>query len=378
MIFPCPFGIELILQLLFTALHPLPQPATPIVPSPMFDPQASDEPPPPSYELSQEVFDQKTRQGIQESLEPLADAPDLWEEWDEAKFEANARTFAETQSSSSSSAPSLPPVTAQQYPKEKTPRPPSPPPPQQEEPAVRPLRIVKKSQSAAYKKAVEASSYQSNTLPGGPAPSSDEGASLARNFSVLSMGRRTPPPMFQTIGPSLDGPDYDEVIMSYVPGDSRPSSPVSVLSTDSYRPPDPPPPQLAESRPNRAAPPPRPPFIQHQPAPRTVPQQRPQHQPPRRRVGFDPMSAYKSKSAFTPGLDPTPERIDPSSFYKWVPLAASICPVSKCLLIHLQFRGLIPPFDRSPALNNHSNVSGLRDVSAVNAVSLTAAHHDTG
>jgi len=280
----------------------------------MFDPNMTDEPPPPSYELSQESFDQKTQQGVQASLEPQPDAHDTWEEWDEAKFEANARALGEG-SASSSSPPTLPPVTAQQYPKEKAPRPLSPPPPQQEEAAVRPLRIVKKSQTTAYQKAVEARSYQSNTLPNGPVPSFDEGASLARSFSVLSVGRSTPPPMFEHVGPSYDGPDYDEVVMSYVPGNSRPSSPMSVLSTDSYRPPIPPPPSMADSRPNMAVPPPPPPTIEHQPAPRPM-GQRSQYQRPGRRIGFDPMSAYKSKPTFSPGLEPTPERIDPASFYK--------------------------------------------------------------
>ena len=264
----------------------------------MFDHQPSDELPPPSYELSQETFEQKTQQGIQASLEHQ---DNLWEEWDEAKFEANARELAQDSASSSTSAPVPPPPTAQQYPKEKAPRPPSPPPPPQEEPAVRPLRIVKKNQAAAYKKAVEASS--SNNPPSGPPSSTDGRASLSRDFSVLSVGRRTPPPMFEPVGPNLDGPAYDEVVMSYVPGDSRPSSPVSTTP-----------------RPNTVVPPPPPPPIQRQPPQRPISTQvqRPQYPPPRRRVGFDPMSAYKSKPAFTPGLEPTPERVDPSSFYKSV------------------------------------------------------------
>ena len=281
----------------------------------MFDHQPSDELPPPSYELSQETFERKTQQGIQASLEHQ---DNLWEEWDEAKFEANARELAQDSASSSTSAPIPPPPTAQQYPKEKTPMPPSPPPPPQEEPAVRPLRIVKKkNQAAAYKKAVEADS--SNNPPSGPPSSTDGGASLSRDFSVLSIGRRTPPPMFETVGPNLDGPAYDEVVMSYVPGNSRPSSPVSILSNDSYRPPVPqPPPQFTTSRPNTTIPPPPPPPFQRQPLQRPISTQvqRPQYPPPRRRVGFDPMSAYKSKPAFTPGLEPTPERVDPSSFYK--------------------------------------------------------------
>lgn len=281
----------------------------------MFDPLSTDELPPPAYELTQETFDQKTQQGIQASLEAQADPLDLWEEWDEAKFEANSRA-QETSGSSSSTAPSHPPATAQQYPQEKAPRPPSPPLLQQEEPAVRPLRIIKKSQAAAYNKAVEARSYHSNTLLEAPPSSSDGGASLDRSFSMLSVGRRTPPPMFESIGPSYDGPEYEEVTMSYVPGDSRPSSPMSVLSNDSYRPPVPPPPRMTDAHPNMGVPPPPQPRIQYQPAPKPVPQgQRPQYQP-RRRVGFDPMSAYKSKSVFTPGLEPTPERIDAAAFYK--------------------------------------------------------------
>jgi len=285
----------------------------------MLDTSPTDELPPPSYEVSQEVFDQKTRQGIQASLEPQPE-DDLWEVWDEAKFESNAGAFIDGSASSSSSVPTLPPTTAQRYPKEKAPRLPSPPQHQQEESAVRPLRIVKKSQTAAYNKAVEARSYQSNLMPSGPTSSSDDRASsLSRSLSVFTLGRRTPPPMFEPVGPSLDGPDYAEV-MSYVPGHSRPSSPMSTLSSDSHRPPILPPPRMTDSRPNMVMPPPPPPRIQHQPAPRPMPAQaqRPLYQRPARRIGFDPMSAYKSKSPFTPGLEPTPERIDPASFYKWV------------------------------------------------------------
>lgn len=339
------FGIRLIL-LPLTSPSSSPQFTTTTIPPSMFDPQVPDEPPPPSYEFSQETFDQKTQQGIQASLEPQDPLQDLWEEWDEAKFEANARASANTSSSSSSSASSIPPVTAHQYPKEKGPRPPSPPPPQQEEPAVRPLKIVKKSQTAAYKKAAEAHSYQSGGLSNGPA-SSNGGASLSRSFSVLDSGRRTPPPVFEAVGPNYDGPEYEQVVMSYVPGSSRPSSPESVLSTEPYRPPAlPPQPQVANSRPNtnmgippqqqsptQYQPGPRPTQTQYQPAPRPTqtqhqPAQRPiqtqpqrpqyQQQQSRRRVGFDPMSAYRSKPTFTPGLEPTPEKIDPSLFYKCV------------------------------------------------------------
>lgn len=68
---------------------------------------------------------------------------------------------------------------------------------------------------------------------------------------VASVGGRAPPPMFEPIDPSYDGPGYDEGVMSYVPGNSRTSSPVSILSTDSYRPPPlPPKPPMGISRSN--------------------------------------------------------------------------------------------------------------------------------
>ena len=325
-IFPCRnirFGLGLILlpvPFTFFTLYLSSRP--PPIPLSMFDPQVSDELPPPSYELSQETFDQKTQQGIQVSLEHQDPLQDVWEEWDEAKFEANAHGPINPSGSSSSSAPSLPPVTAQEYPKEKAPRPPSPPPPPQEEPAVRPLRIVKKSQTAAYKKAVEAHSSQPNNLSGGPTSTSDGGASLSRSFSVMSVGRRTPPPVFESIGPSYDGPQY-EAVMNYAPGNSRPSSPMSVLSTDSYHPTAlPPQPQTANQRTNTntGIPPPPQSSTHYQPAPRPIPT--PSLRSRRcqfgKRVGFDPMSAYKSKPTFTPGLDSTPEKVDPSSFYKYV------------------------------------------------------------
>jgi len=121
--------------------------------------------------------------------------------------------------------------------------------------------------------------------------------------------------MFESFGPSLDGPDYSEVVMTYPSGNSRPSSPLSVLSDDSYRPPLPPPPPMADSRRRMAMPPLQSPPIQPQTSQRSVHPQRPQYRRPERRVGFDPMSAYRSKPAFTPGLEPTQERVDPSSFY---------------------------------------------------------------
>jgi hypothetical protein len=285
----------------------------------MFDPQASDEPPPPAYELSQETFDQKTQQGIQASLQAQDSLQDMWEEWDEAKFYANSLALQTPSASSSSSAPTLPPVTAQQYPKEKVPRLPSPPPPKQEEPAVRPLRIVKKSQTTAYQKAVEARSYQSHNPLGGP--TSNGGASLSRNFSVLSIGRRTPPPMFESVGPNYNGPDYSEVATDYVqvPGNSRPlSSPESVLSANTYRQTAlPPQSQTANLRPNQnmAMPPPSQPPTRYQPSPRPAQNHRLQFQQAGRYGGFDPLTAYKSKPAFGPGLESTPEKIDPSSFY---------------------------------------------------------------
>lgn len=108
--------------------------------------------------------------------------------------------------------------------------------------------------------------------------------------------------------------------MSYVPGNSRPESPGSVLSADSYHSPAlPPQQQMGTSRPNTntAMPPPPNPPIQYKPAPRPTQTQtqRPPFRPPGRLVGFDHMSAYKSKSAFTPGLESTPEKVDPSAFY---------------------------------------------------------------
>lgn len=336
----------------------------------MFDPQVPDEPPPPSYEVSQEVFDQKTQQGIQASLAP----EDLWEEWDETKFEANAHAFIDGSASSSSSEPIPSTVTAQQYPKEKAPRPPSPPPPQPEEPAVRPLHIVKKSQAAksqtaAYQKALEARSYQTNN-PEGRGSSPDEGGSLSRSFSVLSVGRRTPPPMFELLGPSLDGPEY-EAVVSYNPGSDRPSSPMSILSMDSYHPSAlQPQPRLANPRPNtNMGTRPPPPHTQYQPPPRPTPAQaqRPSYQQPRRRVGFDPMSAYRSKSAFTSGLDPTPEKVDPSAFYKYVftPPNTSYTSRVRLLIDYPQFRRFRSSLRRSFTFNNHPNVSDQRGISTV-------------
>lgn len=323
MIFPCHLERQAAL-ILKSLTCPQPQLTTTTIPSSMFDPQESDELPPPAYELTQESFDQKTQHGIELSLEPQDPLHDLWEDWDDAKFEANLQSIANPSAPSSSSAQRIPPLAAHEYPKEKVPRPASPPPPQQEEPAVRPLKIVKKSQTAALKKAAEARSYQSNDFSADPT-SANGGASLSRNFSMMSMGRRTPPPAFESNGPSYDGPEYEEMMMSYgyASGNARPESPGSILSADSYHSPAlPPQQQMGNSRPNTntALPPPPNPPIQYKPAPRPTQTQtqRPPFRPPGRLVGFDHMSAYKSKSAFTPGLESTPEKVDPSAFYKCV------------------------------------------------------------
>lgn len=272
--------------------------------------------PPPAYELTQEDYDRKTSQVIGSSVNDPTGLEEVWEEWDESAFEAAFEAAArENANGGGASSSSSTPIRPQFHP-EKAPI-------VEEEPVVRPLRIAKKHQQTpsahVYSKATEA--Y--GTPP--PAPDFDAQAStsdslsphppanafVSRSTSIMSIGRRTPPPAFEHMGPSLDGPDYEEMAEQQsrgagntmaAPRASRPLyDPQMRQRTQSVSPA----PSHRQSLAN---------------GPQRVPQ-RPmtQYPPPQRRLphNFDPMSAYSRP------LHPTPSqsahvKVDASAFYKYV------------------------------------------------------------
>ena len=94
--------------------------------------------------------------------------------------------------------------------------------------------------SASYpkEKEKEREKDQAAWLPEPPfvGHASTQGAALNRSGTMASYVERqaTPPPMFEAIGPSLDGPPYEppepQLVMTYNgSGDSRPASPLAEL-----------------------------------------------------------------------------------------------------------------------------------------------------
>lgn len=271
----------------------------------MFEPAEDlDAIPPPAYELTQEDYDRKTSQVVSSSAsDPIGPIEEEWEDWDEAAFEAAfeaARNNANASASSSSSTPIQPTFHPEKVSIV------------QEEPAVRPLRIVKKPQSGpsthVYSKATEA---YGNHEPLAPPPASGSlhlpEPSVSRSMSMMTTGRRTPPPAFEPMGPSLDGPEYQEVVEQ--PPMPAPRASRSIVES-----------QIHAPRTNSLSPA----SAQRQPlanAPPRIPQ-RPMNQypPPQRRHvalphNFDPMAAYHRPLSRTP-TQAQPGKVDASAFYK--------------------------------------------------------------
>lgn len=238
-----------------------------------YDPPPS--PPPPSYEISQHEFDQKTSHVLEQSAaEPPPRRVDKegFEIWDEAIYEAQAalntlslgqssqfphstgngqaaaQAHSRHPSSSSSSIPLSPtfspsPRYGSRYPPEKSRAlpelvaasssssasrssagagPSSPPssPPQ----TVRPLRVNKRTRTTKERPAWYADAgLGGGSLPPSPLQSSagtssaQEERPLRRQLTVFNNIERedTPPPEFTPVGPSLDGPPYDAIVMTY-------------------------------------------------------------------------------------------------------------------------------------------------------------------
>ncbi|KAI0340927.1 hypothetical protein BDW22DRAFT_369635 [Trametopsis cervina] len=355
---------------------------------------APDEIPPPAYEFSQEEFDQKISHALDAS-QTATDEPDEWETWDEAAFAAAAAQLTLSDPTDRASSSRSPPAqthfssalasssSATNYNNGsnayssgqgssdaglKT----------------QPLRVVKKSRPSSAGREKERPSWyaeaQLDTVNTPPAPAprpqrqpSPPRSSLSHSISVISRsgnGERepTPPPMFEPIGPSLDGPPYEGfdgqnpatqgLVMTYVPGDSRPASPLHSPTSPSLAPAYPQAPPLVQPSAERrslprplphaapsvsppVSPPPRQPYQSASPPPRQTYQSVPQPRVPVPRVSPRPVTSYNARPksyappriAFDPrvaygGADskgssyfanreelPPPTNIDPASFY---------------------------------------------------------------
>ncbi|KAG7096920.1 hypothetical protein E1B28_004322 [Marasmius oreades] len=149
--------------------------------------------PPPAY--TEQEFERKVSNVIQASL---ADDQDEWEEWDEAKFEAAALQAQSSMSSSrpSSSGKKLPPCI---YPPEKLAR-------ELHSPSSHSLGQSSNARKINHPPTLELpQSHHQLLSPGDIHYGDDENTSA-------------PPPAFTGVGPSLDGPPYEEVVrLSYNP-----------------------------------------------------------------------------------------------------------------------------------------------------------------
>ncbi|KAL1747238.1 hypothetical protein HDZ31DRAFT_61434 [Schizophyllum fasciatum] len=313
-----------------------------------------DDAPPPAY--SEEELDHKISQAIEESLRldakgtPHDDGvEDEWEEWDEALFEANSR---EVQSPGAGSSSAASPPLAQAASPATLPGAStaavSPPMSIASSsgsssvgrmPSVRPLRLHRPSPSTAsdkprpswYNEAGLTPSDGSSTSPRYPLP-----VPPPPPLPQMPQLPQTPPtdddapPAFTPVGPSLDGPAYEEVMhLEYHVPESQASSPLTspvIHPQDevqlSYEgpeddleesdddelqlPPPPPPPPLPRVRGPRAAPV-QSRFSDPVPAPLAgIP-----------RVQFNPSLAYKCEDAvMAPVAAPAPPpKGDAMAFY---------------------------------------------------------------
>jgi hypothetical protein len=345
----------------------------------MSDFDAPDSPPPPAYEFCQQEFDQKVSHAL-EASQRQANEDDEWEVWDEAAFEVAAARLVlsdppvvgESSSSSSrstgdasgsglavpASASAQPvPIRGNGNGKAKSDGSEYDDDAYEATQGVQPLRIAKKGTTSVQPelgREKERPSWFAEAQLGGPTqdaatPDTNQGAPLRRSDTMFSERLPTPPPEFTPVGPSLDGPPYDGpvTVLTYVPGDSRPASPLhSPIPVHAPLPSAPP--RLSQSPSNRRSLPqppqvdqrsfsasPAPPIRTHyhslpaparpspprtSPRPTTTYSAKPAYVAPR--VAFDPRLAYASaqKSSYfdvARGTEPLPAKVNAASLYRY-------------------------------------------------------------
>jgi hypothetical protein len=190
--------------------------------------------PPPSYQLSQDEFDQKTSRAVQiSSSTTILIDEDGWPIYDAAAFEAVAGSSGRSPPASTSTGI----VAADTSGNERRER-------QSFEKVPTSPRLMKKVRSY--------SPYSSSIpliLPSLQTRSSERrGRNPRRDDEYPSEHRAvTPPPPFTPTGPSLDGPPFEDVVrMSYDESDSQSASPLEPAYSPPTRPAPPPPPQLLQ------------------------------------------------------------------------------------------------------------------------------------
>ncbi|OCH94092.1 hypothetical protein OBBRIDRAFT_196536 [Obba rivulosa] len=302
-----------------------------------------DSPPPPAYEISQHEFDQKTSHLLETSAsEPQPPEVDLegFEVWDDATFEAAVRA-------SELSLVDGPLSRQAAYPLEKVA--PQPLDDGASSSAIRPLRITKKSTAAPPQKEhpswyteaqLDRSSSGSSREPEPPAHAPNTPRYPQPDLPEVSdpcSRESTPPPEFTPVGPSLDGPPYEGIVLTYRPGDdSAPPSPLQSptmlpqsFDTGSSRSPFqshlardlPMPPHSIYGAPtssftphnHQSLPPRRSPMSQNKRPATTYASGAGAAAPLLR---FNPQSAYGKKPMVpTPDEQRAPPRVDPAAFY---------------------------------------------------------------
>lgn len=287
--------------------------------------------PPPAYTDTE--LDQKVQQAIQIS-EKTRQPEEEWEQWDEVAFEAaasgKAARFSESYVSGTSSASGS---SAQGSSSRSLP----PHPSQISLPEVAPLRIRPRAPPS------NASSLSQ------PAPAPSENEAHPYEHEEHSDDETAAPPPFTAVGPSLDGPPFEEVVrLTYNPSNASSPSPEPVTRSPSPQPtiqllpheryplPSEPQQQRLQARPARHTyPVPEFPPNNMNEGPHRVPSYMTSHKhaptmpvkPAMPRLNFNPSMAYGSggrqgSGGIMPQVQPL-QPVDPMSFYKYALLYSS-------------------------------------------------------
>lgn len=284
--------------------------------------QELDELPPPAYTDTE--LDQKVQQAIQLS-EKTRQPEEEWEQWDESAFEAaasgKAARFSESYVSGSTSAPGS---SAQSSSSRSLPH---RPPAQMPLPEVAPLRIRPRA----------ATNASSSSAPPVPTPSENEAHPYQqeRRSDEDEDDDDSAPPPFTAVGPSLDGPPFEEVVrLSYNPSIDSPT-PQPVVQSPLPEPTIQLPPhegyplqsgwqqQRLQAQPARHSyPAPEFPPQNNDGGPQRVPSYMTSHKhaPTMPRLNFNPSVAYGSGKRGSGGIMPQVQPlhpVDPLSFYKY-------------------------------------------------------------
>jgi len=185
-------------------------------------------PPPPSYDLSQQQFDGKVSRVLEASISEASDnyPEEVWEVWDDAVFEE--AQAPERQAGGSSSSTVISTSQSQKHPSDL--------------PSVkkRPVSVRRPKEKPSW--LAEAGLSPDSSSSALTQPPSTDGHSSAHYDILHSIiddeddeDRSIPPPPWAAVGPSLDGPPFEEVVLSLPSHRGRASNPPSPLSSPPLR-----------------------------------------------------------------------------------------------------------------------------------------------